>query len=214
VTHVRHDLHAPRFGQLIIGQCRQRLLCLLARARRGPYRRGAESNLVIFVAKARTRAEQERLNPSGRRPQRPGDLRVAQASDLAHGQGGTVRGCQAFQGDVDRVPLLRGQAHRLGRRPARRVGVGRSHGLAQLGLRKAPAPAQRAQACVRGNAREPSTKGVWLAQRGQRAQRLQEGLLRNVFGLRTIAQELVGQRVDAWGVPIEESGERISVSAQ
>jgi hypothetical protein len=38
--------------------------------------------------------------------------------------------------------------------------------------------------------------------------------LRNVFGLHAIAQELVGQRIDARGVPIEESGERITVSAQ
>jgi hypothetical protein len=82
---MRDDLHTPRFGQRIIGQCRQRLLGLLARARRGLCRRGAERNLVILVAEARTRAEQERLDPSGRRPQRPGDLRVGQAPNLAHG---------------------------------------------------------------------------------------------------------------------------------
>jgi hypothetical protein len=38
--------------------------------------------------------------------------------------------------------------------------------------------------------------------------------LRNVFGLGAIAQDLVGQRIDARGVSIEESGECLPVSAQ
>jgi len=209
---MRGDSRALPPRQRVVGQGRDNLLGARAARRRG--HRRAKRHLIVLGAEARAGTEEQGLNAARGRAKGGGHLVVAQAADLAHGEGGAVRRRQAAQRPPHQIPLLRSQPHRLRRAPTCRVGIRLGHGIAQFGLRQPTALTQRRQGHVRGDARDPRAESVWATQGRQGAQSLKKGILRHIFGLGRVADEVVGQRVYARSMTVEENSEGVFVPVQ
>ncbi len=124
-----------------------------------------------------------------------------------------MRRRQPVEREAHRALLLGCQPHGFRRPPARRIGVRRGHRLGQRGLREPLALPHHGPGQVRGNARHPCSKGRALPQRGQRVERLQERILRDVLGLDRPAGEAIGQRIHARRVPVEQRREGLGLAA-
>jgi len=85
--------------------------------------------------------------------------------------------------------------------------------VSQLSLWEALALAQRGPGQVRGDAHDPGPERFSAPQRGQRVERVEESILRDVLRLAVAAKDTVCQRVDARDVPVEQGREGVAVTA-